>query len=190
VAGEWEEGDIPAAEHRRHFPRCPFICNLPVGNIPIGLEDSDSEDEAVSRLQEEPESYGFDVCGRFVTFLGSENPCTTLEQVIQSARVIPVTEDSPSSLAVKDSPSSLAVKDSPSLSETTEPKPPGTKEDLEEEIRKLKEARQCKICMDNEVAVVFLPCGHLVSCLRCATALSNCPLCRQPIKAVVRTYLS
>jgi len=61
---------------------------------------------------------------------------------------------------------------------------------LEEEIRKLREARQCKICMDNEVGVVFLPCGHLVSCVRCATAISNCALCRQPIKAVVRTYLS
>jgi baculoviral IAP repeat-containing protein 2/3 len=60
----------------------------------------------------------------------------------------------------------------------------------EEEIRKLREARQCKICMDNEVGVVFLPCGHLVSCVSCATALSNCALCRQPIKAVVRTYLS
>ncbi|CAG7825275.1 unnamed protein product [Allacma fusca] len=62
--------------------------------------------------------------------------------------------------------------------------------DLEEEVRKLREARQCKICMDNEVAVVFLPCGHLVSCTACATAFTNCALCRQPIKAVVRTYMS
>ena len=35
VAGQWEEGDIPLIEHRRHFPRCPFICHLPVGNQPI-----------------------------------------------------------------------------------------------------------------------------------------------------------
>ncbi|ODN01677.1 Death-associated inhibitor of apoptosis 2 [Orchesella cincta] len=62
--------------------------------------------------------------------------------------------------------------------------------DLEEEVRKLREATLCKICMDNQVGIVFLPCGHLVSCTRCATALSNCALCRQPIKAVVRTYLS
>lgn len=32
---------------------------------------------------------------------------------------------------------------------------------LEEENRKLKDARTCKICMDAEVGVVFLPCGHL-----------------------------
>jgi hypothetical protein len=62
--------------------------------------------------------------------------------------------------------------------------------DLEEEVRKLREQTLCKICMDQQVGIVFLPCGHLVSCTRCATALSNCALCRQPIKAVVRTYLS
>lgn len=32
---------------------------------------------------------------------------------------------------------------------------------LEEENRQLKDARLCKVCMDGDVAVVFLPCGHL-----------------------------
>ncbi|CAD7012398.1 unnamed protein product [Ceratitis capitata] len=32
---------------------------------------------------------------------------------------------------------------------------------LEEENRKLKDARLCKVCLDEEVGVVFLPCGHL-----------------------------
>jgi len=66
VAGEWEEGDVPVTEHKKHFPRCPFICNLPVGNIPIVREG----EEAESRLHEEPlESYGFDVCGPFEAFV-------------------------------------------------------------------------------------------------------------------------
>ncbi|KAG7201967.1 hypothetical protein KM043_004667 [Ampulex compressa] len=34
---------------------------------------------------------------------------------------------------------------------------------LEEENRRLKEARLCKVCMDREVAIVFLPCGHLAT---------------------------
>ncbi|KAG8173533.1 hypothetical protein JTE90_016429 [Oedothorax gibbosus] len=49
---------------------------------------------------------------------------------------------------------------------------------------------QCKICMDEQVGVVFLPCGHLVSCPRCAQRISNCPMCRKQITALVRTYLS
>ena len=41
---------------------------------------------------------------------------------------------------------------------------------------------ECKICMAEEVGVVFLPCGHLLTCVMCAPALSTCPLCRQPIR--------
>jgi baculoviral IAP repeat-containing protein 2/3 len=55
--------------------------------------------------------------------------------------------------------------------------------------RRLKNV-ECKICFDNEVGVVFLPCGHLLSCVYCAPAISHCPLCRQSIKGRVRTFLS
>ncbi|KAK4883076.1 hypothetical protein RN001_006395 [Aquatica leii] len=50
---------------------------------------------------------------------------------------------------------------------------------LEEENRLLKEARLCKICMDNEVGIVFLPCGHLATCFNCAPNLEDCPVCRR-----------
>lgn len=61
---------------------------------------------------------------------------------------------------------------------------------LEEENRLLREARLCKICMDNEIGVVFLPCGHLTTCVTCAPSLKDCPVCRSTIKATVRTFLS
>ncbi|CAO1419708.1 unnamed protein product [Diamesa hyperborea] len=49
---------------------------------------------------------------------------------------------------------------------------------------------ECKICMSEEVGVVFLPCGHLLSCVMCAPAMATCPLCRSVIKGRVRTFLS
>ncbi|XP_063981768.1 baculoviral IAP repeat-containing protein 7 [Diachasmimorpha longicaudata] len=61
---------------------------------------------------------------------------------------------------------------------------------LEEENRRLREARLCKICMDREVSVVFLPCGHLATCIHCAPSLADCPMCRQEIRATVRTFLA
>jgi len=61
---------------------------------------------------------------------------------------------------------------------------------LEEENLKLKEQRLCKICMDEEVNIVLLPCGHLVSCVKCAPALRNCPICRNGIKGTVRTFMA
>lgn len=30
---------------------------------------------------------------------------------------------------------------------------------LEEEIRRLKEARLCKVCLDEEVSIAYIPCG-------------------------------
>ncbi|KAK9871338.1 hypothetical protein WA026_011605 [Henosepilachna vigintioctopunctata] len=61
---------------------------------------------------------------------------------------------------------------------------------LEEENRILREQRLCKVCMDNEVGVVFLPCGHFATCVNCAPNLQDCPVCRTTIKATVRTFLA
>lgn len=35
VIENWLATDDPAVEHARWFPRCPFVLNLPVGNIPL-----------------------------------------------------------------------------------------------------------------------------------------------------------
>jgi baculoviral IAP repeat-containing protein 2/3 len=32
----WEVGDVPNDEHRKHFPQCPFVLGRNVGNVPIG----------------------------------------------------------------------------------------------------------------------------------------------------------
>ncbi|XP_023565272.1 baculoviral IAP repeat-containing protein 3 isoform X3 [Octodon degus] len=61
---------------------------------------------------------------------------------------------------------------------------------MEEQLRRLQEERTCKVCMDKEVSVVFIPCGHLVVCRDCAPSLRKCPICRSTIKGTVRTFLS
>lgn len=61
---------------------------------------------------------------------------------------------------------------------------------LEEQLRRLQEERTCKVCMDKEVSIVFIPCGHLVVCQGCAPSLRKCPICRGIIKGTVRTFLS
>ncbi|PNJ86578.1 BIRC3 isoform 5 [Pongo abelii] len=61
---------------------------------------------------------------------------------------------------------------------------------VEEQLRRLQEERTCKVCMDKEVSIVFIPCGHLVVCKDCAPSLRKCPICRSTIKGTVRTFLS
>lgn len=61
---------------------------------------------------------------------------------------------------------------------------------MEEQLRRLQEERTCKVCMDKEVNIVFIPCGHLVVCRECAPSLRKCPICRGLVKGTVRTFLS
>ena len=40
------------------------------------------------------------------------------------------------------------------------------------------------------VGVVFLPCGHLISCVNCSPKIKDCPFCRQFLNGKVKTYMS
>ncbi|XP_070202760.1 baculoviral IAP repeat-containing protein 7-B-like [Littorina saxatilis] len=68
---------------------------------------------------------------------------------------------------------------------TTSDETPLSIDQLEVENEELKTRRICKICMDKNSCVVFLPCGHLAVCFGCAVVLTHCPICRDPIRGSV-----
>lgn len=51
---------------------------------------------------------------------------------------------------------------------------------------------QCKICLDNPVEVLFLPCKHVCCCQTCSNKLRvrECPICRGQIKAIQPLYFA
>ncbi|XP_026725576.1 protein neuralized isoform X2 [Trichoplusia ni] len=55
---------------------------------------------------------------------------------------------------------------------------------------------ECTICYENPIDSVLYMCGHMCMCYRCAVQQwrgkggGQCPLCRAPIKDVIRTYKS
>ncbi|CAH0390089.1 unnamed protein product [Bemisia tabaci] len=55
---------------------------------------------------------------------------------------------------------------------------------------KTSEDRLCKICYTEEMGVAFLPCGHIVACVKCTPSLTTCAVCRTPFLATARVYLS
>ncbi|NWU91475.1 BIR7B protein, partial [Upupa epops] len=67
---------------------------------------------------------------------------------------------------------------------------PPSRMSTEEQLRRLQQERMCKVCMDRDVSVVFVPCGHLVACGACALNLRSCPICRAVIRESVRTFMS
>lgn len=52
------------------------------------------------------------------------------------------------------------------------------------------DARMCKICYNGELGVVFLPCGHIVACVKCAPGMTTCAVCREHVTMTVRAFLS
>uniref|UniRef100_K1QB79 Apoptosis 1 inhibitor n=1 Tax=Magallana gigas TaxID=29159 RepID=K1QB79_MAGGI len=53
----------------------------------------------------------------------------------------------------------------------------------------LKDQILCKICMEKNVSIAFLPCGHLACCEDCAPAMRKCPICREFVRGTVKTFL-
>jgi len=60
----------------------------------------------------------------------------------------------------------------------------------DDKIRDLQNWRNCKICMQEEVDQVFIPCGHVICCKICITQLQTCPICRKAIDNTLLAYFS
>ncbi|XP_052711900.1 uncharacterized protein LOC128186179 [Crassostrea angulata] len=60
---------------------------------------------------------------------------------------------------------------------------------LKQENTSLKDQILCKICMEKNVSIAFLPCGHLACCEDCAPAMRKCPICREFVRGTVKTFL-
>ena len=48
------------------------------------------------------------------------------------------------------------------------------------------EESMCAVCWENKPNVLFLPCGHVIACVQCASNTDlgdDCPMCREPVQA-------
>ena len=64
---------------------------------------------------------------------------------------------------------------------------------FEDTLQSLKEqgcAGLCKVCLENERNITFLPCGHFISCEHCSYSLKKCPFCRKRIEGQLKTFMS
>ena len=61
---------------------------------------------------------------------------------------------------------------------------------ISKENRQLKERNLCKICLDNEICILFIPCRHVATCEECADAIKQCPICRALIVGTLKTFLA
>ena len=47
----------------------------------------------------------------------------------------------------------------------------------------------CKHCTSEKASIVFLPCGHMITCQNCNNAYSRCPICKNNILDWIQAYI-
>ncbi|XP_051935841.1 E3 ubiquitin-protein ligase NEURL1-like [Hippocampus zosterae] len=82
------------------------------------------------------------------------------------------------------SPPPTEMEESASPSSPISPAPPGSPKVFDD----------CAICCDGAADTALYDCGHLCLCYTCALKLkqdqASCPMCRKPIRDIIKTYRS
>ncbi|XP_063445190.1 baculoviral IAP repeat-containing protein 7-A-like [Mytilus trossulus] len=215
----WEPGDQPWVEHARWYQNCAFVQNCKGGKfiqdvqmnrLPTAQQDK-NESSGYSCLQNENTNtknyidfwnhpavlsvseFGYDetlIKSAYDSILKSETTDITgtllLEKIFQLEECSKIDESS-GQQQKSQKETSVETKNQEI---TVDPELELSVRSLEEENQNLRDQQTCKICLDEPIAIVFLPCGHLASCVNCAPALRRCPICRAFIKGTVKAILS
>ena len=60
--------------------------------------------------------------------------------------------------------------------------------ELEEQLMREEEAKQCVVCMDKSRQVMIRPCNHYCVCEECIEQLRRCPICNNRIRRHQRVF--
>ncbi|KAK3099246.1 hypothetical protein FSP39_001508 [Pinctada imbricata] len=208
---EWEDEDDPWVEHARWYPKCVYIRQCKgdkyvqdiIEGKPLERVENECNEEPLQRNLNTDEilmlpavqsviemGYGKEIVLRAVKVKMKEQDIkyVSAETLLQKAWDMEETGNQNKDKA----DDSETIEGATGVS-TPENNREETKEEFEallEENRHLKDQQICKICMDDPISIVFLPCGHMVTCGNCAPAMRKCPLCRRFIKGTVKAILS
>ncbi|XP_045195466.1 baculoviral IAP repeat-containing protein 7-A-like [Mercenaria mercenaria] len=206
----WESGDVPMEEHGKWYPQCPHILLVkgqayierlargekPEMDGPDGISskqayvDTSNSIKTVAAQSCIEMGYSREMVDRAIKiFISKSGNCdfkgTDLCEILfdiednSEKQEISINEGDASSENIEDDSQEVADEDQLEPLET-----------LLEENHRLKENQMCKICLDSRADVIFLPCGHMVSCPQCAPALLKCPVCRQTVNGQMKAFFS
>ncbi|KAK2582335.1 hypothetical protein KPH14_004672 [Odynerus spinipes] len=165
---DWEPQDDPWEEHAKWFPRCYYLLMVKGQEYVNAIRGEDvapsiDEETMQMNLASFVQSVEFSSTNKISknTSLGNSSTSNSRENCVESS-------------------SSSAGCSKESTKDTRGVKAHKPTDD----------ARLCKICYDAELDVVFLPCRHMVTCVKCASAMTTCAVCRQPVTLILRAILS
>ncbi|KAH9487784.1 hypothetical protein Btru_068745 [Bulinus truncatus] len=202
----WEDDDDVWVEHARWFPKCAYIrqrtgqifvntvqeFNRTLNKITLKLvKDKLGTTSWSCHFDKEESPLLRDPAVRSVIELGfSEQVVLEIAEKLKSKETVLSSDDILTALVKekKVKPTGTKAHFKGNLSATASSPEEGLQQ-IKEKNSQLRQQTLCKVCMDHEVEMVFLPCGHLVCCSECAGAMKDCPVCRNHVKGMVRTFI-
>ncbi|XP_052807810.1 E3 ubiquitin-protein ligase XIAP-like [Mya arenaria] len=199
----WETGDDPMEQHAKWYPTCQHVLITKGKNYIHSVEAGENPDKMARRpkvkqtpVEDSASQQQQEAMQAAAEFGYSKENINIAARIFQKRHgasfqfkgadlvtILMEMEDDPDLVLhanVSASPSSNQPE------EHFENEDDDNLQSLIEENQKLKDSRNCKICLDSRADVIFLPCGHIVSCPQCSPALDLCPVCRKSIMGLVK----
>lgn len=170
----WQPEEDPWEEHAKHYPGCRFLLTEKGQEFVNSIQ---LQNNAASSHQN-----GFSKDGSEV--LQSSIAQKALQMGLEPSLVEKAILERMKNTGSVHSSVQALVEDC--LSYKAAPQ----EDDPLKKLEKLQREKQCKICMDRDICMVFIPCGHLVCCQQCSAAVDKCPICCATISQKIKTYIS
>ncbi|XP_063447554.1 baculoviral IAP repeat-containing protein 7-B-like [Mytilus trossulus] len=213
----WEPGDQPWTEHARWYQNCAFVRNCKGERFILDVQTNNIQAQIVEKNElpntitpvddirnipavKTVSQFGYDkklVKEAYDTLkkAGTADITSTvlLEAIFNLEEKRKETQENSNKtkpqMAESQSAAGTAITTKVNNEPAIDPELELSVRSLEEENQNLKDQQTCKICLDEPIAIVFLPCGHLAACVTCAPALRRCPICRTFIKGTVKAIM-
>lgn len=170
----WEPDDDPFVEHARWFPECQYIKLVKgekfVDDVQNGRVTQDEVMQTPAVLAVLYEGYSVDSVQRALATMREKNGADVVVSAQNLLMTIMELEDN--------------AKDNMNGHVSSE-----EMKKLQMENESLRDKQLCKICMERDVEVIFLPCKHFVCCASCSTAVRECPICRVAIASIEKIFM-
>lgn len=180
----WQPEEDPWEEHAKHYPGCRFLLAEKGQEFVNSVQlQSPRQNGATSSHQN---GFSGERNGVLRAAMAQEAMAMGIEPSVVEKSIL----EKISRTGVGYSSLEELMEDCQNTQESNPANSQEQEEDPLEKLRKLQMEKLCKICMDRDICIVLIPCGHLVTCKECSLSLIKCPICCGAISQKVKTYIA
>ncbi len=207
----WQQGDSAWEEHAKFFPSCTHVrqhgpsvtqshdqpWTQPAQQTQSTTLPLDSESNDMTDFVQQATIMGFsrELAHRVISQPNNRNlSFTTYVEALLEAQSEAEKASLPAASQLMSPASSVATTQTAAtlsgVSTVLQPTAPPDVNESSDISQQVQDSHLCKICMEREVMILFMPCAHILCCEACAASIQYCPICRTAIEKKIRSYFA